>query len=118
MRASHRGVVELHFTSDEGLQVNLRLMRVLYVKGLQTRLFSIESFVSDGHCSALYSKGKVKLGLPNNVSMTIDLPHIPAGTYLTSEVKDINDLNGRESGLPTWIHNGPRESSDYLELGN
>ncbi|MCP4746931.1 MAG: hypothetical protein GY874_12460, partial [Desulfobacteraceae bacterium] len=59
MQATHRGVVELHFTSDQGIQVNLRLMRVLFVPGLQTRLFSIESFVSDGRCSVLYSNGNV-----------------------------------------------------------
>ena len=42
MTATHKGVVEVHFVSDQGTQVNLRLLRVLYVPGLQTRLFSIE----------------------------------------------------------------------------
>jgi hypothetical protein len=36
MQATHRGVVELHFTSDQGIQVNLQLMQVLFVPGLQT----------------------------------------------------------------------------------
>jgi hypothetical protein len=28
MQATHRGVVELHFTSDQGIQVNLRLIKM------------------------------------------------------------------------------------------
>ena len=61
MAATHIGTVEINFTSDEGAIVNLKLLRVLYVKGLQRRLFSVESFISNGQFSALYSKGKVKL---------------------------------------------------------
>jgi hypothetical protein len=34
MQATHRRVVELHFTSNQGIQVNLRLMYVLFVPGL------------------------------------------------------------------------------------
>ena len=117
MRATHRGIVELHFTSDEGIQVNLRLMRVLYVPGLQTRLFSIESFISDGRCSALYSRGSVKLRFANEINMTIGLPHIPPGSYVANTIHDISVLDGEENGFRTYIHRGePRIEDFYLQV--
>jgi hypothetical protein len=39
MQATHEGSVELHFTSDQGNNTLLRLLRVLYIPGLQSRLF-------------------------------------------------------------------------------
>ena len=61
LKATHEGIVEIRFRSDQGTYINLRLLRVVYVKGLQTRLFSIESFISDGNCSAIYNHGTAKL---------------------------------------------------------
>jgi hypothetical protein len=104
MQATHRGVVELHFTSDQGIQVNLRLMHVLFVPGLQTRLFSIESFVSDGRCSVLYSNGNVKLHFPSQLSITIQLPHVPPGTYIARTTTDLSEENIQENGFCTFIH--------------
>ena len=104
LRATHKGIVEIHFTSDQQTQMNLRLLRVLYVPGLQTRLFSIESFVSNGRCSAVYSKGQVKLVFPNNLSLNIELPHVPPGTYISRETRDLTNLSGSEQGMTTWIH--------------
>ena len=40
LKATYEGAVEIRFKSDQGTYINLRLLRVLYVKGLQTRLFS------------------------------------------------------------------------------
>ena len=39
LQATHKGIVELHFTTNMNAQMNLRLIRVLYVPGLSTRLF-------------------------------------------------------------------------------
>ena len=59
MKATHQGSVELQFTSDQGVETSLNLLHVLFVPGLQTRLFSIEIFVSKGEFSALYKRGAV-----------------------------------------------------------
>ena len=117
MQATHQGIVELHFTSSEGTQVNLRLMRVLYVPNLQTRLFSIESFVSDGRCSALYSRGAVKLQFANDISIEISLPHIPPGTYVANDIHDLTAITGDENGFLTYIHSdGFRVNDYYIQL--
>ena len=41
-------LVELQFTTNMNVQMNLSLMRGLYVPGLSTRLLSIESIISRG----------------------------------------------------------------------
>lgn len=79
--ATHTGTVELYFTSNEGTSVVLRLLRVLYVPGLQTSLFSIKSFVSNGRFKAIYSRGNVSLQFREDISIDIPLPHVPPGTY-------------------------------------
>ena len=104
LQATHKGIVEIHFTTSSNRQMNLRLMRVLYVPGLATRLFSIESFISNNRCSVLYSKGSVQLFFGNNQSVTLDLPHVPPGTYISRETHDISNLSGEERGFRTWIH--------------
>ena len=81
LKATYEGAVEIRFKSDQGTYINLRLLRVLYVKGLQTRLFSIESFISDGRTSTTYNNGTAKLQFGNNLSKTIPLPHIPPSIY-------------------------------------
>lgn len=48
LEATNEGTVELHFTSDQGIQTILRLSRVLCIPNLQTRLFSIKSFARNG----------------------------------------------------------------------
>ena len=117
MRATHQGIVEVHFTSDQGTRVNLRLMRVLYVPGLQTRLFSIESFISDGRCSALYEKDFVTLRFPQNITMTINLPHVPPGTYVSRETHDISEaLEANENGFLLVIHREPRIDENYIQV--
>ena len=115
MKATHQGLVELHFTSDQGIQVTLRLLRVLYVPGLQTRLFSIESFVSDGRCSAIYSKGKVTLQFDNAITKTIELPHVPPGTYVSAEIHDLAE-NQNENGFVTYIHDDKRIEEQFIQL--
>ena len=102
MRASHQGLVELNFTSDQEVSTSLRLLRVLYVPGLQTRLFSIESFVSSGDFRAVYSKGEVCLEFSASVSITIQLPHVPPATYISRETCKIPDE--MEQGFATRIN--------------
>lgn len=64
----------------------MRLLRVLYVPGLQTRLFSIESFTSDGKTSAVYSSGVVKLIFGKGITLTIELPHLPPTSFKCHEL--------------------------------
>ena len=85
LRATHQGLVSLNFVSDQGVSINLKLLRVLFVPGLHTRLFSIESFVSDGTNKVVYSGNTVQLQFPQNLSMTIHLPHHPPSTFTISE---------------------------------
>ena len=54
---------------------------MLFVPGLQTRLFSIESFTSDGKTSATYINGNVKLGFGSNITIRIGLPHLPPSIF-------------------------------------
>ena len=103
MRASHQGIVELHFISDEGANVNLRLLRVLFVPGLQTRLFSIESFISNGRFTALYLQGRVRLQFSPQISITIELPHIPPGSYIANSVRDIDNIHPDDRGFNTTL---------------
>jgi hypothetical protein len=89
LQATHIGQANINFTSDNGQKCVLRLQRVLYVPNLHTRLFSIESFVSNGKYSATYLKNKVVLGFRKDVEITIKLPHIPAGSFISQEVGDL-----------------------------
>ena len=84
LRATHQGMVSLSFISDQGIEINLKLMRVLHVPGLQTRLFSIESFVSDGLNRVLFSENRIQLQFPQNLTMTIELPHQPPSSFPVS----------------------------------
>ena len=105
LSATHQGMVELNFQSDEGVYTTLKLLRVLYVPGLHTRLFSIESFVSSGHFRAIYSKNSVCLEFNDAIHMTIDLPHVPPSTYVTREMSFIPDNTGH--GLSSTINTRP-----------
>jgi hypothetical protein len=117
LQATFVGTVELHFTSDQGVQTILRLLRVLYVaNNLQTRFFSIKSFVQNGRYSVFYSACEARLQFRNDTSMTIHLPHVPPGTYVAGELFDI----GADSpcvGFDTRLHwNGPMVQGQFMEL--
>ena len=114
LTASHMGTVELHFNGNNGTPIVLRMLRVLFVNGLQTRLFSIESFVSNGRFKATYSKGNVTLTFRENISIDIPLPHVPPGTYVSRETKEI--ANNYEHGFETRIHRDPRVNDNFVEL--
>jgi hypothetical protein len=87
LQATHIGMANINFTSDNGQKCVLRLQRVLFVPNLHTRLFSIESFVSNGKYSATYLKNKVILGFRKDM-VTINLPHVPPGSFTSKEVID------------------------------
>jgi len=126
LKATHKGVVILRFKSDQEILVNLKLLRVLYVPGLQTRLFSIESFISDGKFSALYQDGQVKLSFDNTLSISIALPHVPRSTFVArentsvetgfcTEVIDRDDITNNSSddnSLPDLLDRFDDDSSD------
>ena len=95
LKATHRGLVHLNFTADQGMKVNLRLLRVLFVPGLQTRLFSIESFISDGKNRVEYKQNVVRLIFQNGITMSIELPHQPPSTF-TSVESSLEDQNQME----------------------
>ena len=76
-----------------GFEVCLKLLRVLYIPGLQTRLFSIESFVSDGKHQVSYSGNKLQLIFPDGILMTIALPHYPPSSLMASS----NSVEGTHS---------------------
>ena len=97
LKATHVGEVTLNFISDEGTEVDLRLLRVLHVPGLQTRLFSIESFTSDGKTSAVYSNGNVKLLFGKEVTITIELPHLPSASFQCEVAEAANELSSDPS---------------------
>ena len=101
MKATHQGSVELNFVSDQGVDTALNLLRVLYVPGLQTTLFSIESFVSSGGFEARYTKGKVCLCFSPEITFTIMLPHVPPATYVVRSASEIPDIV--EHGFPTGL---------------
>jgi hypothetical protein len=82
LQGTMQGMVKLHFTSDQGIQTILRLLQVVYVPNLQTRLFSIESFVRNGRYSVLYSALECRLQFRDDVTLSIALPHVPPGTLL------------------------------------
>ena len=84
LKATHQGKVSLSFISDQGNHVTLRLLRVLYVEGLQTRLFSIESFTSDGKHQVNYASNVLKLKFAYGITKSIDLPHHPPASFLTT----------------------------------
>ena len=104
LKATHQGSVEINFTSDQGIATSLNLLRVLFVPGLQTRLFSIESFVSSGDFTAQYSRGKVCLRFSDDITFTIQLPHVPPATYICRQPSEI-PLNS-EHGFETQIGHG------------
>jgi hypothetical protein len=119
LRATHIGTVELNFRSEEGSSVVLRMLRVLYVPGLQTRLFSIESFVSNGRYKATYSRGNVRLIFRQDVTVNIPLPHVPPGTYVSREIADIPEWHEYEHGFQTHIHRyNYRVDDTFLEADN
>ena len=91
IRATYQGMVELNFTSDQGHVICLKLLRVLYVSGLQTQLFSIESFVSDGNHKVVYTGNILQLQFPNQITMSIDLPHQPSSSFFV--ISNINKLS-------------------------
>ena len=94
LKATHQGETIINFIADEGMEVDLRLLRVLYVPGLQTRLFSIESFTSDGKTSANYSNGQVKLIFGKGTSITIDLPHLPPASFRSQHATPVYTMCG------------------------
>ena len=47
VHATQQGEIKISFTSEQGKQCKLKLLRVLYIPGLYRRLFSIPSFVRD-----------------------------------------------------------------------
>jgi hypothetical protein len=116
MQATHRGVVELHFMSDQGIQVNLQLMHVQFVPGLQTWLFSIESFVSNGCCSVLYSNENIKVHFPSQLIITIQVPHLPPGTYIARTTADLTSDNVEENGFGTYIYDQYWVNEVYNQL--
>ena len=64
---------------------------MLYVPGLQTRLFSIENFTSSGGNTAVYFDGRVRLGFgDDSINLTIELPHSPPSSY-TSQIHPQQD---------------------------
>ena len=140
LRATHQGMVTLNFTSDQGIEVCLKLLRVLFVPGLQTRLFSIESFVSDGKHQVNYSGNKLQLIFPDEITITIDLPHYPSSTFMAKSISSKDTLSfcnlfqSGEAALmakvpapstedpiaggeksPTWIDNGWEEQQWHLK---
>ena len=114
LTASHVGTVELHFMDNLGVPICLRMLRVLYVNGLQTRLFSIESFVSNGRFEATYSRGNVRLTFRENVSIDIPLPHVPPGTYVSRETQEVPIES--EQGFETRLHRTARVDEYFVEL--
>ena len=68
LKATHNGEVIINFTTDQGGEVDLKLLQVLFVPILQTCLFSIEIITSDRKTTATYSNGTVKLGFAKDIS--------------------------------------------------
>jgi hypothetical protein len=87
---------------------------VLYVPNLQTRLFSIESFVANGRYSVTYTAMAARLSFRDNISMTISLPHVPPSTYIANEVFDIGADNLHQ-GFEARISRA-RSNAQFLEL--
>ena len=82
LKATFQGEVVLIVTSNEGIKVNLWFLCMLYVNGLQTCLFSIESLTPDGSSSALYSNGRDELIFGGNMSISIDLSRISPTSHM------------------------------------
>ena len=126
LKATHVGEVIINFISDQGVEVDLRLLRVLYVPGLQTRLFSIESFTSDGKTSAVYSNGTVKLSFGEGVSLTIELPHLPPASFschndhhlIEPVVSEIANEAEQQSPPPMCGNNSSSPAISTSELSN
>ena len=100
---------------------------MLYVNGLLTRLFSIESFVSNGRFQETYSRGNVRLQFRPDISVDIHLPHVPPGTYVSREIAEIpDDIHvGRdlvdpsfEHGVRTHIHRDYRIADAFIDIDN
>jgi hypothetical protein len=117
MQATHQGTVELRFTSNQGDVALLRLLRVLYVPGLQTRLFSIESFISNSRYRVVYEKWRVTLEFRQNplLSVTIMLPHVPPGTYVVNEINDVV-VDNPHVGFDTRVHRQAAVDGHFQEV--
>jgi hypothetical protein len=90
-----------------------------FIPGLQTRLFSIESFISNRNYRVIYEKWGVTLELRRDplLTVTIQLPHVPPGTYAVNEINHIVTDNPYV-GLDTRINRNAVSNWDFQEIAH
>ena len=64
----------------------------------------------------MYQRGFVTLNFHQDLTITIDLPHVPPGTYISQEAHDLRNVRGDESGFITRVHNESRIEANYLQI--
>jgi len=101
LKAYLKGKVRIKYVTDENVNVILTLQRVLYVPEMKSRLFSIESFISNENCSAHYSDNSVILTVPHGHRITIPLPHIPQAVF--TAMPAIDPSAGASDENKVWL---------------
>ena len=95
-------------------------MRVLFVYGLEQKLFSIESFISNNKYKVLYDHGRVKLifyyinGNGHVRIVTTNMPHVSLVTYISREAHNIRRAG--EQGFWTYSHPQARSNQVFKEV--
>ena len=95
VRATQKVSVNIKFISDQGIPSNLNLHRVLYVPGLNTRLFSIPAFTRDSIFTVNFGDNFSQLIFGDGQTYKIPTPHKPKTTDITLQ---LNSARTKERG--------------------
>ena len=95
VRATQQGSVSINFTSDQGQPSKLNLQRVIYVPGLNTRLFSISAFTRDSDFTVNFGDNFSQLIFGDGQTYKIPTPHKPEATNTTLQ---LNSAKTTEKG--------------------
>ena len=71
-----QGSILLKFISDQGVKCELNLLCVLFVPGLNTRLFSIPDFTRDSKFSVHFIQNSIQLCFGDGQTYRIPTPNI------------------------------------------
>ena len=95
VRATQQGSVNIKFISDQGIPSDLNLHRVLYVPGLNTRLFSIPEFTRDSNFTVNFGDNYSQLIFGDGQTYKIPTPHKPKQKDTTLQ---LNSTRTKERG--------------------
>ena len=93
VKATKQGSIVLKFISDQGDECTLHLLRVLFVPGLNTRLFSIPAFTRDSDYAVQFVGNTTQLCFGDGQTYSVPTPkmtNLPTSAYVLTKVEDTN----------------------------